>query len=184
MFLFTLLAAALAGTSPGINGVELIQHFQLDEPMSYHWRADAPDIKEGTLLVIDVDEQQARPRQTAGPGLFVGDTLAATTHPGHTNGRMVVFVPGRVDLKHTPIFWANSDLAERTTQADARKLAESVSVTRLSSQAINGAQIPGIHVSSETQLYVHIADLIERYAPADADFAKGYRLAGEMAGQQ
>lgn len=175
MFIVSLITAAAAMT-PGVLGVEHVQPFSLEEPITYHWRHDAPPMTDGTILVVRVDSTVARPQQADGPTLFVGNTPAAVTHPGYLDGHLVVFVPGRPNLDLTPIFWAQSGLPEQTTAADGAAFASQHSA---SPQAASAAQ-PPLALRDERRLYGVIADLILRYAPSDTDFARGYqRSAGQ-----
>lgn len=175
MFIVSLIAAAAAMT-PGVLSVEYVQPFSLEEPITYHWRQDAPAMTDGTILVVRVDSTVARPKQAEGPTLFVGNTPAAVTHPGYLDGHMVVFVPGHPKLDLTPVFWAQSGLPERTTVADGLAFASQYSAD---DQAVSPAQ-PPLALRNERSLYGVIADLILRYAPSDTEFAQGYKLSADQ----
>lgn len=176
MILFSLISVALAAPPVGVHGVTLVQPFELKQPMAYQWQAGAPSMNSGTLLVVQVDPKQAIPRQAGGSNLYIGGVPAAVTHPGYTDGNMVVFVPGSPDWSTTPIFWAEGDLPERTTLSDGLELAKAVGADPFPVAEMNRVTLPAIAVNNESELYGHVAGLIEVHAPADRAFAHGYRL--------
>ena len=176
MVLLTLIAAAFASSS-GVHSVPEAQRFSLSEPMAFHWIAGSPTMAKGTILVIKVDADMAKPRQAVGPTLFVGSTPAAVTHPGYRDGHMVVFVPGHPDLESTPVFWAQPEgLPEQISVQQGTELSANAPPIVHRPERTSGP----IAVRNERMLYGHISDLIMRYAPADADFAHGYRVAADQ----
>jgi len=176
MIFLSLISAVLAAPPAGVHGVTLIQPFELKQAMTYQWQAGAPPMKTGTLLVVQVDPKQAVPRQAGGSNLYIGGTPAAVTHPGYKDATMVVFVPGSPDWSSTPIFWAQGDLPERTTLKDGLQLAKTIGADPFPAAEMNRVTLPPIVVNNESDLYGHVAGLIDAHAPADGDFANGYRL--------
>ena len=176
MILWTLITAVFASPN-GVHSIAEAHRFSLSEPMSFHWTAGSPAMDKGTILVVEVDPDMATPSQGTGATLFIGSTPAAVTHPGFRDGYMVVFVPGHLDLDSTKVFWAESErLPERTTVQQGADLSESTPPGNHRPARIHGP----IALKNERMLYGLIADLIIRYAPADSDFAHGYRLAAEQ----
>ena len=176
MVLWALITAAFA-SSDGVLSIAEVHRFSLSEPMTFHWTAGAPAMDKGTILVVEVDGNTAKPRQTAGATLFVGSAPAAVTHPGYRDGYMVVFVPGHIDMNETRVFWGHPErLPEQISLRQGAELSASDPTPVLRPERIFGT----IELKNERKLYGHIAELIIRYAPADADFAHGYRLAAEL----
>ena len=176
MILWALIAGVFASPG-GVHSVAEIHRFSLSEPMRFHWAEGAPTMDKGTILVVEVDADMAKPTQAVGSTLFVGATPAAVTHPGYRDGFMVVFVPGHPNIGTTPVFWAQADrLPERTSLQHGTKLSENAPGI-----AHRPARTLGpVLLQNERMLYGRIAELITQYAPADADFAHGYRLAADQ----
>ena len=176
MLLISLISAALATPPQKAVEVKLAQYFEVNEPITFHWQAEQPSFKNGTILVLAVNKAQALPRQTQSPTLFVGNSPAAVTHPGYLDGRMVVFVPGHT-TDSTPVFWADSKLPEQMTVTDGNELLAQVPSNGTSAWT---AERTTLKFHNEANLYGHIAELIEKHAPQDIDFAHGFRMAAEQ----
>ncbi len=176
MLLFTILSTALAA-NPGIIKLDHVQHFNLSAAAEYAWKADEPKFSQGTVFVVQVDPTQARVRQVGGPVLYVGAVPAARANPGHSDGHIVAFVPGHVDLNIVPIYWGPPELPEQVTQKDGEATRNASGSQPFSSVEVADASIQPISLESYEHLYSHMADLIDDHAPSDADFAHGYRLA-------
>ena len=176
MLLFSLIPAVLAASPESTVEVKRAQYFELSEPMTFHWQAGHPTFKRGTILVLAVNKAMARPRQAQSPTLFVGNTPVAVTHPGYLDGQMVVFVPGHT-AGATPVFWADTKLPEQITVEDGNKL---LALNQTDSPLSWTVDERTLTFDNQANLYGHIADLIEAYAPQDQDFANGYRMAAEQ----
>jgi hypothetical protein len=102
----------------------LVQRFTLDEPHEYHWMKDHPDVTSGSLVVVEVEPECARPRQAAMPVLYAGGVPAEIAKDSYPSGRLVLVVPGDVDLAATPLFFGAPELPERVDrETGARELA-------------------------------------------------------------
>jgi len=176
MIAFALMSAALAASPNGIVALDSVEHFTLDTPLRYPWMAGAPTVRTGTLFVIEIDPGTNHVAQSDGPVLYVGTTPAALTHPGTTDSHLVAFVPQHLDLSVTPVFWGPTDLPERVTPAMGKAALEQTPVKPFSIAQVHAAEEPKRHLSDEAALYARVAELIEIHAPADVDFAHGYRL--------
>ena len=182
MFGFLLMTAALAAnpTAEGVSRLAHVEPFAVAEPALFAWNAEAATFTSGTLFVVAVDKEHAKVRQVGGPVLYVGTTPAARLNPGHIDGHIVAYVPGTVDFSKTPVFWGPSTLPERVnptvegTEALRASKAEPFEVAHVTS-----VTHPELSLSDQKGIQLRAAELIERFAPGDADFARGYR-----AGQQ
>jgi len=176
MFILALIASALAGPNPGIVSIAHIEPFQLETPVDYYWNATRESIVEGTLLVVQVDPERARIRQAGGPVLYIGNTPAARLNPGHLDAHVIVYIPGHVDLSTAPIFWGPSTLPEAVRPAiEGEEAVHRAQAKPFALSEVHPVLKPKRTFKNEKHIQVRAADLIEKYAPQDMDFAHGYR---------
>ncbi|MGB0639189.1 MAG: hypothetical protein ACPGTU_07655 [Myxococcota bacterium] len=176
MLLFTILSTALAA-NPGIIKLDHAQHFTLNAAAKYEWQANQPSYSKGTVFVVQVDPKKAQVRQVGGPVLYVGSVPAARANPGQIDGHIVAFVPGHINLETTPIYWGPPGLPEQTTKQDGFTTLAQSDARPFSSVETAESAAPTIELETREHLYSHMADLIDHHAPADGDFAHGFRLA-------
>jgi hypothetical protein len=72
------------------------------------------------MLVLEADPALLRPRETQEPILFVGSLPAQRVTRDFESGRVVVLVPGPVDLAADPIWFGTPGLPEQVDAAAAR----------------------------------------------------------------
>lgn len=72
-----------------------------------------PPFTEGVLIELRADPALSVPRQTGVRTLYVGSTPAVRVNWDHEGGCVVAFVPGRVDLAKTVVFFGSDELPER-----------------------------------------------------------------------
>ena len=182
MIQILLMNAALAAgpTAEGISRLAHVEPFAVAQPALFAWNAEAATFTSGTLFVVAVDKNRAKVRQAGGPVLYVGKTPAARLNPGHLDGHIVAYVPGIVDFSKTPVYWGPSTLPERVNPAveGARALKDS-KAQPFAAALVTSVTHPEQRLSDQKGLQLRAAELIEEFAPGDADFARGYR-----AGQQ
>lgn len=164
--------------------------FLLDAPYTNSFRLEQPDVTAGWLLVLRVDPEVALPRETLEPVLFVGEQTAQRWNSAQPDGRLVVTVPAALDQNglpaddwmHTPIWYGSAELPERIDapriqleleQALASGLAAPPSATLQSARAEGGELL---RCKSIDALLPSIADLIERYSPAEDELVRGLRV--------
>ncbi len=152
--------------------------FVVDEPFVHEWRAEKPSVSAGYLLVLAVEPELARPRQTYEPVLYVGQQTAERCNAPPEGGRLVVLVPapldgeGRValDLATTPIWFGSLELPERV---DAGRIAQELELARQHGigPARRGAGVKtastareAIRVRTRYELEPYIEDLVERFS--------------------
>ena len=130
VLLVAAVAVALAGpavatpplpeTPAPVRGLLYARPFTLETPFRYDWSAEHPEVRSGLVLVLEADPALLRPRETQEPVLFVGSLPAQRTSRGFESGRVVVLVPGPVDLAADPIWFGTPGLPEQVDAAAAR----------------------------------------------------------------
>ncbi len=177
MFILTCILAAFAGPNPGVITLTHVQPFQLEQATTYPWNGHRSSFDQGTLFVVEVDPNQAQPRQAGAPVLYVGNTPAARLNPGHLDSHIVAFVPENIDFSATPIFWGPSTLPERVRpDLEGQDALKKAKAKPFPAAEVNKVQRPKKSLQSEKHIHVLAADLIDQYAPQDGDFARGYRV--------
>jgi len=176
----TLLSAGLLFFASAVSAAPpqllLAQHFTLQQAHTYHWTAGAPQIVEGTIVVVKVDRTDAQVRQVGGPVLYVGSTPAERANNGDLDGAVIAFVPGHVDLSQTPIFWGPPTLPERVDAAAGARALAGATVSTPSPHSVRALQKTAMRVADTAALYRHLSDLIDAHAPSEHMRARTYRF--------
>ena len=152
-----------------LSGLLHAQRFTLEEPHEYRWMKDHPAITEGTLVVLEVNPECARPRQAAMPVLYAGDIPAEIAIDGYPSGRLVAFIPGHVDLTKTPIYYGAPDLPERVdAERGALELTAAIKsgIDPFPAEVVTAAQDKAgsaLQLTGTTELYGAAAELDSRY---------------------
>ena len=130
VLLVAAVAVALAGpavatpplpeTPAPVRGLLYARPFTLETPFRYDWSAEHPEVRSGLMLVLEADPALLRPRETQEPVLFVGSLPAQRTSRGFESGRVVVLVPGPVDLAADPIWFGTPGLPEQVDASVVR----------------------------------------------------------------
>ena len=173
MLLFAALSLAAAEPAPAGRLVEATA-FRIEAPYAWTWGAQVPPVREGWLLVLEVDPETARPRQVGGRALFVGDWIAEPLNPGWPSGCLVALV-GPVELASAPIFFDEVDLPERVDRAAAGARRDAAVAARVPPQAPapGGAPIEGPDIKAALTA---AADRIEACAPEELEWAENLRI--------
>jgi hypothetical protein len=179
----------LPATPASIREVVLVQPFELDTAYRYDWRKDRPNVREGYVLVIRVDPELVRPRADVEPVLYVGKQTAERFNVGHGSGHVVAFVPTplaeddpeHVDLERAIIWFGDADMPERIDAQEIQRQhdrALAAGIAPSTREAITRARERGgklVHLPNKDALTRHAADLVERYAPDEADLVRQIR---------
>jgi hypothetical protein len=172
---------AIPPTPAGVLDVLYAKPFTLKEAAEHTWRADRHTYTAGYLLVLKVNPDLVYPRQTLEPILYVGNQTAQRLHVGYPSGKIVVIVPGDVDLTKDPI-WFNTPESPEAVDAKViareRQAAERVGIKPLSSEkvtALLGEKPTPVKLQDWGALMGQVADLIEKYIPEQADLADTFR---------
>lgn len=191
--LFTLAVAALPAlaleevpvtptdTGDSVKGVLYARPFSLTEPFTYTWTAEQELVSEGHVLVVEVDPDMARARQTYMPVLYVGHRPAMVMNHGWETGLMVVVTP-ETDLATTSVYFGSVQLPD---QVDADRGLEELAAARAmgirplgvsaaaTALAAGGAELS---LTSDLDLNRVVADVMEAYVPNEAPLIADYRL--------
>jgi hypothetical protein len=180
----------LSAEAAGISSLLYARPFVLDHSYTHYYRAEQPEVRAGMILVLAVDPELARPRETWNKVLYAGAETAERINHGIDSGRIVVIVPAeldargepKLDLATTPIFFGGLELPENVSREMAvHQLADARTRGVLAPDAdeIRRARAEGgatLHLPDRVALDKQvIADLILRYSPGktDADIASG-----------
>jgi len=133
-------------------------------------------------VVVEVDPALARPRDVDSPVLYVGATPAERVNAGRTHGRVVLIVPGRPDLTEVPVYLGSVELPERVDAArGARELeaARALGIEPFGAAEVRAAEARGgdvLRLPGADALYRAAGDLVEAWAPEDAERADNLRV--------
>lgn len=151
----------------------LARSFTLEEGFPFRWSAEQAIVREGTILVLEVDPALIFPRNAAEPVLYVGSHVAQRISKGDASGRLVVFVPARVDLEQDSIWFGSPELPERVDSRLARNEASraaAAGIVPFSAAAVRSAyQRGGEEATFENRLELLTAlhELVLEYLPRE-----------------
>ncbi|MFT4539172.1 MAG: hypothetical protein ACI841_004975 [Planctomycetota bacterium] len=164
--------------------------FVLDAPYTHHYRLEAPSVSSGWILVLRVDPELTVPRQSYEPVLYVGDETAQRWNTAQPGGNMVVTVPAALDASGVP----NSEWMSQPIWFGSPELPERVDATRIHQELVAAIEqgigpMPGptvqracaeggdaLYLKNIDALQPRLADLIERFSPAETDLVRGMRV--------
>ena len=155
-----------------MRGLLYARPFTLETPFRYDWSAEHPEVRSGLVLVLETDPALLRPRETQEPVLFVGSLPAQRTSRGFESGRVVVLVPGPVDLAADPIWFGTPGLPEQVDAAAARAergLAARAAIGPPGRRAADAALAKGgepARFASKTELLQALEALAREYGAA------------------
>lgn len=170
------------GTGQEVRALLLARTVRLAEPYRYRWHAEQVSVSEVTVLVMEIDREFLRPRQVDVPVLYVGTLPAEVASSGYGSGRRIVVVPGVPDLATTAIYFGSTELPERVTHARGQAelaAAHAAGVRPQGAEAVARARAAGgepLAVATRELLYLYLAELLDRFAPDEAELAELYRI--------
>ncbi len=165
----------------GVLDVLYIRPFTLQEPVRYTWTREQPEITAGVLLVLEVRPELVLPREVDVPVLFAGDTPVHLTNTGYPSGRLVVLVPDWIAPGDVPFYFGSTELPERITrERGAAEAAAAIGqgARPFPAERIARARAAGgdsARFAGPVALFRAAADLIDAYAPDEAEKAANYR---------
>lgn len=158
----------------------LARPFTLAEGYRYDWSEDAPVVKSGTLVVLEVDPDLVVPRNAAEPVLYAGNQPVQRLNQGHESGHVIGIIPGEIDLTQTPIWFGRPQLPERVssqTVRTERALADTADVQPFAAENVQRATQEPLQASDLFSLLRdHVADLVLQYSPQERELAETWRL--------
>ncbi|NLG42889.1 MAG: hypothetical protein GX547_06560 [Phycisphaerae bacterium] len=173
----------IPSTPAAVDDIVYARPFTLEQGYRYIFSKEHPWVTEGTLLVLKVNKDLIYPREIAMPVLYVGNQPAERLNRGHESGHLIVIVPGRVDLRNTPIWFGAPNFPHEVDAATAnaqRELAEQAGIKPLSQERVNAALAEGgkrIRAADQrTLLRDVVSELILKYSPQEKQLASDYRV--------
>lgn len=172
-------AAPATPATPPNNQFALVkaQQFHVAKPYQHLYRADRPFVDHGWLLVLECDATLLVRRQVAEPVLIVGNQTAERVNVGDKSGRLVVLVPGDIDLAKAPIFLGQAQLPEEMRQKQIDAELATTTATPPNAAEIRKALVAGVqNCADDYELRLRAIDLVERYSPDEQDLIRGARV--------
>lgn len=145
-----------------------VRPVRFEQAHLFQWASPARTVREGVVLVLGVDPEEARPRQGPHPVLYVGETPAERLSWSSTAPYLVVFVPGPVDLATTPVYWGDERLPEQVDAAhgrEQRQEAEAGGARPFASGELAARSEAPLTVTDSAGLYEAVAPIVQGYAP-------------------
>jgi hypothetical protein len=186
--------ARLASSSSAIESPvrELVSAvpFRVEIPFVHDWRSEHPLVSAGYLLVLAVDPELVRPRETAEPVLYAGDQTVERVNHGFESGRVVAILPvssatldagdrSALDLARTDFWFGAPDLPERVDAQEIHRQRERVAanrVRRFSAAEIAAARARGgeeLALARREDLEARAGLLVLEHSPAEHDLGSG-----------
>lgn len=168
-------------SAPPRRPIELLhaQRFHVQEAFQHVWRAERPFYEDGWLLVLGCDPAELTVQQVKQPVLYVGEQTADRINFGDESGRLVVLVPGDVDLQQAPIFFGGVGLPEEVVQEQIERevaLARQQGIAPQAAETIAGVMVDEpIEVENDYYLRLRAIDLVEQHSPQERDLITGWR---------
>lgn len=160
-------------TPAGVDDLLYARRFTLKQGYTFEWAKNGPLVTEGTILVLKVKPALVHPRQALEPVLYVGNQTAERVNAGHKSGHVIAIVPGKLDLKESPIWFGTPELPERVdanmVKAE-RALADQAKIGPFKESQIDQATARGqetLNVTDRDELRRQLATLIKEYSPVE-----------------
>lgn len=181
-------AAPAEPTAPvaqdGSIGVLHVQPFRLTEAYKHFWRAEAPLITAGYLVVLDVASEDFTPRQSAEPVLQFGAETVERINRGDLDGRLIGIVPMAAGEDGWPVaslegsapFRTAPRLPEEVTAAEAAAAWNGVVATGFAPNVPLPAPAAALDLGSKDDLMRAAAALIEQHAPSERQLAESLAM--------
>jgi len=161
--------------------------FRVEEPFTHAWRRERPAVRAGYLLVLAVDPEFVRPRDTPEPVLYAGGQTVERVNHGFESARVVAILPSEtdargdpaLDLAETPFWFGAPDLPERIDAAAIRAESERApasAVRRFSAEEVRAALKRGgseLVLARREDLEALAGALVLEHAPDERDLAEG-----------
>ncbi len=169
---------AVPATPAAVDEILYARRFTLKTGYTFEWAKNGPLVTEGTILVLKVNPALVYPRQELEPVLYVGNQTAERVNLGHKSGHVIAIVPGKLDLKKSPIWFGTPELPERVDAnmvKSERTLAEKGKITPFEKAKIDTATARGneaMKAADRDELRRRLAALVKQYSPVEAQLIK------------
>ncbi len=197
-----LLAGLLAATSVcfadvageplpvALNQIVAARPFVLEQPFTWNWRQERPQVTSGWLLVIEVPPALLAPKQTAERVIYVGGETAERLNLGTNSGHLVLIVPAPLSeipnpndpvqqpLDKHPVFLGSAALPEQVSISTAQAqllFAEVSGIPDPDPAVVAAARLAGgplLEAASRAALLAAAAQLVQMYSPDEIDCAE------------
>jgi hypothetical protein len=161
--------------------------FRVEQPFTHAWRRERPAVRAGYLLVLAVDPESVRPRDTPEPVLYAGGQTVERVNHGFESARVVAILPSEtdahgdpaLDLAETPFWFGAPDLPERIDAPAIRaerERAQASTVRRFSAEEVRAARKRGgseLVLARREDLEALAGALVLEHAPDERDLAEG-----------
>ena len=164
---------AVPPTPAAVDGILYARRFTLKKGYLFEWSKERPLVTEGMILVLKVDPALVYPRQSLEPVLYVGNQTAERVNSGYRSGRVIAIVPGKLDLKKTPIWFGTPELPERVDAGaikQERRLAQKAKIMPFETAKIEQAMKRGkgpLEAADRDELRRRLAPLVKQHSPAE-----------------
>lgn len=164
-----------ASAVPGVVDVLAAVPVTVDPPHPWPWARDHAPLRTATVLVLQCDPVLARPRDVGEPVLYAGPAPVERVNPGGTSGRLVVVVPGEVDVTRVPLYFGAPELPERVDAARGEaelEAARTAGFTPFDAGLWRSVTATPTRVDGSAGLYRLAADLLLQWVPEEAERAR------------
>jgi hypothetical protein len=169
-------------TPKAVDDLLYARRFTLEEPYPYDFSKERPEVRQGWILVVKADPEIARLRQVGHPVLYVNDVPAARINGGADAGRLVVWIPGKADLREARIYFGAERLPEQVDAAFGRtqlEAARAAGIEPFSKEKVEAAVRRGgesrLEAMNSYELYLALADLVDEFSPDEHELAESFR---------
>ncbi len=166
---------AVPATPAAVDNIVFARRFTLKTGYTFEWAKNGSVVTEGTILVLKVNPALVYPRQELEPVLYVGNQTAERVNAGHKSGHVIAIVPGKADLKKSPIWFGTPELPERVdanTVKTERALARNAKIVPFKKAQIDAATTRGketMKAADRDELRRRLAALIKQYSPVEKE---------------
>jgi hypothetical protein len=177
-----------AGQPQGaVRGLLWAAPFHVEAPFAHFWRKEKPLVSAGYLLVLSVDPEYVRPRETAEPVLYAGDQTVERVNHGFESGRVVAILPSdfdraghpTLDLSAIPFWFGAPDLPERIDATEIqvqRGRSEKSGARRFTAAEVTAALRRAgepLQLARREELEARAGLLVQEHSPEEHDLADG-----------
>jgi len=150
-----LMLASLAMAGPEVassTGAEVrsITPFSVDQSFEFDFTASPFQVSSGQLVVVKVEPELARPRQTLMPVLYAGSWPVQVLTTAADARCLVGVVPASVDLSKLPVFFGGEALPERIRRQDGERELAAALASRHPAVSVSPGE--AVHVGSLSEL--------------------------------
>jgi len=151
-----------------VQDIDAAVSFVLRSPYADPAMRGAPSVGRGLAIVVHADPALIEPRAEATPVLYAGAS-AAEIVCASSSGRLLVLVPGNIDLEAVPIWFGPPAFPDKVTPSSAAGTLEdarAAGVRPLPGSSVQAARARGgrpIMAADRAELFERLRPLAEEY---------------------